>query len=78
MSKIADETCIIVKPEDGGPEEDETKKYKYSLFTKTGTPIFTAPEVHKLFRYTEAIDFWGAGVCLYVILSGERPFYENE
>ena len=27
-------------------------KFKYSLFTKTGTPIYTAPEMHSSFRYT--------------------------
>lgn len=27
-------------------------KYKYSLFTKTGTPIYSAPEIHTAYRYT--------------------------
>jgi serine/threonine protein kinase len=28
------------------------QKYKYSLFTKTGTPIYSAPEIHTAYRYT--------------------------
>jgi serine/threonine protein kinase len=49
------------------------------MMTKTGTPIYTAPEVHKFaFRYSEAVDMWGAGIILFVILSGERPFNDSE
>jgi serine/threonine protein kinase len=35
--------------------EDESKassKFKYSLFTKTGTPLYTAPEMQFAARYT--------------------------
>ena len=46
--------------------------------TKTGTPIYTAPEMHFALRYTESVDMWGAGVILYVLLSGERPFNDTE
>jgi serine/threonine protein kinase len=53
-------------------------KWKYSLFTKTGTPIYTAPEIHVEFRYSESIDLWGAGVILYTMLSGDRPFNDTE
>ena len=31
---------------------DPDSKYRYSLFTKTGTPIYTAPEMHTAFRYS--------------------------
>ncbi|CDW73420.1 protein kinase domain containing protein [Stylonychia lemnae] len=52
-------------------------KYKYSLFTKTGTPIYSAPEMHQAYRYTEAVDMWGIGTILYTLLMGEPPFYES-
>lgn len=53
-------------------------KFKYSLFTKTGTPLYSAPELHTAFRYTEAIDIWGVGIVLYLLLSGEVPFTEKK
>lgn len=30
----------------------ENDRTKYSMFTKTGTPIYSAPEIHTSFRYT--------------------------
>lgn len=59
---------------------DEDGRFKFSLFTKTGTPIYTAPEIHLsgLNRYSEAIDLWGAGTVLYLLLSGSRPFNDTE
>ena len=32
--------------------KNEGSRFKYSLFTKTGTPIYTAPEMHSSFRYS--------------------------
>lgn len=59
---------------------DEEGRFKFSLFTKTGTPIYTAPEIHVagLTRYSEAVDMWGAGTVLYLLLSGQRPFNSTE
>lgn len=57
---------------------DPKSKFKISLQTKTGTPIYTAPELYVSIRYSEAIDMWGAGIILYVLLSAERPFYDLE
>ena len=51
-------------------------RFKYSLFTKTGTPIYTAPEIHSAFRYSEITDMWGIGTVLYTMLMGEPPFCE--
>lgn len=56
----------------------ESPKFKFRLMTKTGTPIYTAPEMHFALRYTESVDMWGAGVILYVLLCGERPFNDTE
>eukprot|EP00347_Sterkiella_histriomuscorum_P009762 403339989 len=52
-------------------------KFRYSLFTKTGTPIYTAPEIHQAFRYSENVDMWGVGTILYTLLMGEPPFYDT-
>ncbi len=35
-----------------GNIDDKDSKYRFSMFTKTGTPIYTAPEMHSAFRYT--------------------------
>jgi serine/threonine protein kinase len=50
------------------------------MFTKTGTPLYTAPEIHTdgANRYSESIDMWGAGTVLYLLLSGDRPFNESQ
>jgi len=48
------------------------------MFTKTGTPIYTAPEIHSFAsRYSESIDMWGVGIVLYTLLMGEPPFYQD-
>jgi len=54
----------------------ERERTKYSMFTKTGTPIYSAPEIHTAFKYTELIDMWGVGTILFTILMGEPPFNE--
>ena len=56
----------------------QPSKFKYSMFTKTGTPLYSAPEIHTAFRYTEAVDLWGAGVILYLLITGECPFTEKK
>ncbi len=56
----------------------ESSKWQYSMFTKTGTPIYTPPELHLDFRYSEAVDMWGVGTVLYTMLSGEVPFTEKK
>ena len=47
------------------------------MFTKTGTPVYTAPELHSSYRYSENVDMWGVGTILYMMLIGEPPFTEK-
>jgi len=46
------------------------------LTARTGTPLYTAPEVY-LGRYGLAADMWGLGIILYRMLSGVFPFRPN-
>ena len=46
------------------------------LTQRTGTPLYTAPEVY-LGRYSQAADLWGMGMILYRMLSGVFPFCTN-
>jgi serine/threonine protein kinase len=41
---------LIEKDTDYNTSSEE-HRFKYSLFTKTGTPIYTAPEIHSAGRY---------------------------
>mmetsp|Transcript_100548 Transcript_100548/g.138649 ORF Transcript_100548/g.138649 Transcript_100548/m.138649 type:complete len:87 (+) Transcript_100548:1180-1440(+) len=47
------------------------------MITKVGTPIYTAPEMHNFGGvYTEAVDVWGIGIIMYLLLTGTLPFLE--
>lgn len=46
------------------------------LTSRTGTPLYTAPEVY-LGRYGVAADIWGLGMILFRMLSGQWPFRSN-
>ncbi|ETO11129.1 calcium/calmodulin-dependent protein kinase type II subunit delta isoform 8, partial [Reticulomyxa filosa] len=39
-----------------------------------GTPIFMAPEAHRMESYGTAVDMWSAGCVLYILLFGVPPF----
>ena len=46
------------------------------LFTgRVGTPNYQAPELIRKEFYGRRVDVWGAGVILFVLLSGSLPFY---
>uniref|UniRef100_A0A3Q2YUN5 CaM kinase-like vesicle-associated protein n=1 Tax=Hippocampus comes TaxID=109280 RepID=A0A3Q2YUN5_HIPCM len=42
-----------------------------------GTPEYLAPEVVGRQRYGRAVDCWATGVIMYILLSGNPPFYDE-
>ena len=42
-----------------------------------GTPLIVAPEVMEQKGYNSTCDIWSLGVCLYIILIGNYPFYPS-
>jgi serine/threonine protein kinase len=44
VSKIVEKDSEFVK-------DNENNKYKYLMFTKTGTPLYSAPEILTHFKY---------------------------
>lgn len=53
-------------------------KYKFKMYTYTGTQAFSAPEILLVESYYEAVDMWSAGTVLYTMLCGHQPFYKEE
>ena len=52
---------------------------KDNLATTTcGTPGYVAPEILRELPYNSSCDFWSMGVVLYILLSGEPPFYDED
>jgi len=46
--------------------------------TKTGTPVFNAPEIYTETFYDNKIDIWSCGVIFYTLLSGgDTPFWSE-
>uniref|UniRef100_A0A7N5ZY71 CaM kinase-like vesicle-associated protein n=1 Tax=Anabas testudineus TaxID=64144 RepID=A0A7N5ZY71_ANATE len=42
-----------------------------------GTPEYLAPEVVGRLRYGRPVDCWAIGVIMYILLSGNPPFYDD-
>lgn len=51
---------------------------RYKMFSpRIGTPIYRAPDIlQRSEKYTESIDMWSAGCCIYFMLVGKPPFSE--
>ncbi|CAD8184995.1 unnamed protein product [Paramecium pentaurelia] len=47
------------------------------LITRCGTPGYVAPEILEDKKYNEKVDVFSAGIILYILLSGQAPFYGN-
>ena len=46
--------------------------------TTCGTPGYVAPEILLEKPYNGSCDFWSMGVVLYILLSGEPPFFDED
>ena len=47
--------------------------------TFTGGLLYLAPEIADLKRpYDYCVDYWSLGICIYYMLTGEKPFEDND
>ncbi|CAD8133301.1 unnamed protein product [Paramecium octaurelia] len=44
---------------------------------RCGTPGYVAPEILQDQKYNEKVDVFSAGIILYILLTGQAPFYGN-
>lgn len=53
----------------------ELKQSSDTTMTFCGTSEYLAPEMVRQEPYTQAVDWWGLGILLYELLTGEPPFH---
>ena len=53
---------------------DKESKNNVYFMTHAGSLEFSAPELLNGARYTEQVDLWSAGMILYYMLTGVKPF----
>jgi len=51
-------------------------KYRNTMDTVCGTPLYVAPEVLLGKEYDCKVDLWAVGVITYILLCGCEPFYD--
>jgi serine/threonine protein kinase len=56
---------------------DQLSDDKAAFRETCGTPTFIAPEVASGVPYGTKCDVWSAGIILFMLLSGDRPFHGN-
>ena len=52
--------------------------HKKRTNTVIGTPHYMAPEILNGLGYTNYVDLWSLGICMYEFLCGFVPFGEEE
>ncbi len=57
--------------------DPQTPSKEITLRTKTGSLFYISPEVaDNSYKYDYKCDIWSAGVLLYIMISGEPPFFD--
>jgi len=73
---LSDEHATRVYLTDFGLSRFATPEEK--MLITCGTLCYIAPEVLLMRGYTKAVDLWGVGVIMYLLLSGRMPFGDGK
>jgi calcium/calmodulin-dependent protein kinase I len=46
--------------------------------TQCGSPSYVAPEILRKQKYGKECDYWSLGIVVFIMLSGECPFYDRD
>lgn len=57
---------------------EEGKTISFSMRTRTGLDMWSAPETRQGGSYDKRIDFWGLGVLSYFLTMQRPPFYDAD
>lgn len=59
-------------------ESDRFSMHKKRALSTCGSDIYISPEIIKGEGYSETVDMWSIGVCMYILLSGRVPFSNDQ